>query len=158
MALLIRRNTPTQAAPADPYQWARELLRWDPFREMESYATDMDRAAALMAPFEVKETKDSYVFKADVPGVKEQDLDITLTGNRLVVNGKREAEKEENTDTYYARERSFGSFTRSFTLPEGADGEHVRAELKDGVLTLVLPKKPELQPKKISVKAEKVKA
>lgn len=159
MALLIRRNAPAQAVAADPYQWARELLRWDPFREMESYTTDLDRAAqALIAPFEVKETKEAYVFKADVPGIKEQDLDITLTGNRLVVTGKREAEKEENTDTYYARERSFGSFTRSFTLPEGADGEHVKAELKDGVLTLVLPKKPELQPKKISVKAEKVKA
>ncbi len=159
MALMIRRSTPSQPVPVDPYQWARDLLRWDPFREMDGYAGDVERgAASMMAPFEVKETKEAYVFKADVPGIKEQDLDITLTGNRLVVNGKREAEKEESSDTYYARERSFGSFTRSFTLPEGADGEHVRAELKDGVLTLLLPKKPELQPRKISVKAEKVKA
>jgi HSP20 family protein len=70
------------------------------------------------------------------------------------VSGKREAEKEEKTDTYYACERSYGSFTRAFTLPDGIDGDHVRADMSNGVLTLTLPKKPELQPKRIEIKAE----
>jgi HSP20 family protein len=66
--------------------------------------------------FEVKETKEGFVFKADVPGIKEKDLEITMTGNRLTISGKREAEMEERSDTYYACERSYGSFTRAFTL------------------------------------------
>jgi HSP20 family protein len=76
-----------------------------------------------------------------------------MTGNRLSISGKRESEKEESTDSYYARECSYGSFTRVFTLPEGTDSnENIRAELTQGVLTLHLPKRPELQPKRIEVK------
>jgi HSP20 family protein len=101
--------------------------------------------------FEVKENKDSYLFKADLPGVKEEDLDISLVSHRLTISGKREAEKREEGETWYAYEREYGSFTRSFTLPEGVDPEHVRAELKNGVLHLVIPKKPEVQPRKIQV-------
>jgi HSP20 family protein len=127
------------------------MLRWDPFREMAPYWATSD-VAAFQPAFEVKETKEAYVFKADLPGVKEQDLDITRTGNRLTVSGKREAEKEDKTDTYYAYERSYGSFARTFTLPDGIDADHVRADLQDGVLSLVVPKTPEAQPKKISLK------
>jgi HSP20 family protein len=110
--------------------------------------------------FEVLERKDAYVFKADLPGFKEADVDIQLTGNRLTVSGKREAEQTDENDRYYAYERTYGSFTRTFTLPEGIDADHVRAELKDGVLTLMVPKKPEVQPKRIQLKpgSEKEKA
>lgn len=66
-------------------------------------------------------------------------------------SGKRESEKTEKGDTYYTSERSYGSFTRAFTLPEGVDPSHIKAELKEGVLTLSVPKKPESQPKKIAV-------
>ncbi len=133
----------------DPVSWARDLLRWDPVREI---APVFNVEPLAFAPaFDVKETKDGYLFRADVPGVLEKDIEVTRTGNRLTISGKREAEKEDRGDTFYTIERSYGSFTRSFTLPEGIDGDHVRAELKDGVLTLVLPKKPELQPKKINV-------
>jgi HSP20 family protein len=100
----------------------------------------------------VKETKDAYVFKADLPGIREEDLDISLTGNRLTVSGKREEEKREEDDRFYAYERSYGSFSRSFTLPEGIDVEHAQADLNDGVLTVSVPKKPEVKPKKIEVK------
>jgi HSP20 family protein len=103
--------------------------------------------------FEIKETKEAYVFKADVPGIKESDLDVTLTGNRLTVSGKREAEKQEHTDTYYVYERSYGDFARSFTLPEGVDASSVNAELNQGVLTLSIKKTPEAQPKKIAVQS-----
>jgi len=113
-----------------------------------------EQAARFTPDFEVKETKEGFVFKADLPGVKEKDLEITMTGNRLTISGKREAEKGESTDTYYARECSYGGFRRAFTLPEGTDSDnHSRAELKEGVLTLLLPKKPDLQPRRIEVKA-----
>jgi HSP20 family protein len=135
----------------EPSRLMRALFGWDPFREMTPYVPEPPNAAFIPA-FEVKETKDAFVFKADMPGVKESDLDVTITGTRLSISGKRETEKSENTDTFYAYERSYGSFTRAFTLPEGCDANSVRAELKDGVLHLVLPKKPEVQPKKIAVK------
>ena len=94
----------------------------------------------------MKENKDGYVFRADLPGVREDDLDISLTGNRLTISGKREQEKHEQGDTYYANERSYGSFSRAFTLPDGTDAENVRADLKNGVLQVTVPKKPEVQP------------
>jgi HSP20 family protein len=120
---------------------------------MAPYLTGEEHQAPLAPDFEIKETKDGFVFKADVPGVKEKDLEITMTGNRLSISGKREAEKEDSGDSYYARECSYGSFTRVFTLPEGTDGnDNIRAELAQGVLTLHLPKRPELQPKRIEVK------
>ena len=106
----------------------------------------------------MKETRDGYVFKADLPGVKESDVEITMTAGRLTITGKRESEQREKTDTWYAYERAYGSFTRTFTLPEGADIDHVKAELTNGVLSIQFPKLPEAQTKKISLKPEKGKA
>jgi HSP20 family protein len=150
MANLIRRSTENQAY-------------WDPFRIMlemfnEHGGRELRQPEQAFVPtFEVFERKDGYVFRADLPGVKQEDLDITLNANRLTVSGKREAEERKEGERFYAYERSFGTFSRSFTLPEGVDAEHVAAELKNGVLTLVVPKKPEIQPKKISIKATEVK-
>lgn len=155
MANLIRRGEPGALEPTrfwEPLEMLREMMHWDPFRELEVVGT---RAVAFVPAFEVKETKDEYVFRADMPGIKEKDLEISLTGNRLTVSGKREEEKREEGERYYTYERSYGSFSRSFTLPEGTDPEHVRAELKDGVLTLGIAKKPEVKPKKIELKAIK---
>jgi HSP20 family protein len=88
-----------------------------------------------------------------LPGFREQDLDINVTGNRLVISGKREAEQVSESETYYCSERSAGAFTRSFTLPEGVNGDQIRAELKDGILTLSVPKNAGAQPKRITVQA-----
>jgi HSP20 family protein len=143
---------PRSAQGWDPLRAARELLRWDPFREMAP-SWSGDELMTFAPAFEVKETQNAYVFKADLPGVREEDLDITRTGNRLTISGKREAEQEEKGNTYYAYERSYGSFTRSFTLPEGIDEEHINAQLKDGVLELNVPKKAEAQPKKIGLRS-----
>lgn len=132
----------------NPFQAMRDLMRWEPFGEM---APIVSGVRAWSPDFEVRETKDSYVFKADLPGTKKEDLDISLIGNRLQVTGRRDEEEEARDDTYYAYERSYGSFTRSFTLPDTADTEHVRSELRDGVLTLVVPKKPEAQPRRIQI-------
>jgi HSP20 family protein len=150
--LIVRRNggeLPGIPTEHERLHWAH----WDPFRQMAPFLSAEDQPARYTPDFEVKETKDGFVFKADVPGFKEKDIEVTMTGNRLTISGKREAEKEESTDTYYARECSYGSFTRAFTLPEGTDGnDNIHAELAQGVLTLHLPKRPELQPKRIEVK------
>jgi HSP20 family protein len=163
MANIIRRNddrgmsTQQGMQGWDPFRLMREMMGWDPFR-----ALDYGGSAGLssfMPQFEVKETGDGYVIKADLPGVEEKDVDISLTGNRLTISGRREAEKEDEASTYYMYERSFGTFARSFTLPEGIDGDNVEADLKNGVLTVQLSKRPEVKPRKISVKGlvEKVK-
>ena len=108
--------------------------------------------------FDVKETKDSYVFKGDLPGIKEDDIEVALTGSRLTLSGTRVDEKREEGDQYYAHERSYGTFMRTFTLPDDIDADGVKAEFKDGVLKIVVPKKPEAQPKKISLKGSSVSA
>lgn len=134
----------------DPFRAMRDMFRWDPFKEMAP-AWPAETQGLFAPAFEVKENKDSYVFKADVPGVKESDLEVTLTGNRLTISGQRNEEKEEKTETWYSSERKYGSFSRSYTLPEGADLSHVQADLKAGVLTVAVPKLPAVQAKKISV-------
>lgn len=157
---LIRRVTPEHPvapmkAEKDPFRW---LLRWDPFREMTPSWFGQPPVEAEFSPaFEVKENKDSFLFKADLPGTKEQDVEVKLAGDRLTISGKREAEREDKDDTYYAYERSFGSFLRTFTLPAGFDAEHVQAELKDGVLTVVVPKQPTAQAKTIAIKGGELK-
>jgi len=152
-----RENGNQPALPArylardwDPFRAMRDLLRWEPLAEFAPSFAGFE-SAVFSPAFEVKETKEGFVFRADVPGVKDADLDVKLTQNRLTVSGKRESEKVEKGDTYYTSERSYGSFTRAFTLPDGVDADQIRAELKEGVLTLTVPKKPESQPKKISI-------
>jgi HSP20 family protein len=153
---IIRRNDTERGVVrnrgVDPFEMMQDLLRWDPFRELSRGVADGTEPTHFIPAFEVKETKDSYVFKADLPGVKEDGLDISLTGNRLTISGQRQEEKKDEGERHFVYERSFGSFSRSFTLPEGIDTEHVQAELKNGVLNVVVPKKPEVQPKRILVK------
>lgn len=153
MANLIRRSNEGRALQpgrmVDPFDMMRDLMRWDPFAELAPLA---GREAAFAPAFEVKESGDAYLFKADLPGIPEEDLEISLTGNRLTVSGRREEEKREEGERFFAYERSYGSFSRAFTLPEGVDPEHAEAELANGVLTVSVPKRPELKPKKIEVK------
>ena len=136
----------------DPFRMMREMLRFDPFAELERGPT---AAGAFVPAFDVKETKDAFRFTADMPGIRQEDLDVSLTGNQLVVSGKREEEERDEGDRYYAWERSYGSFSRAFTLPPGADPEHVNADLKEGVLTVVVGKRPEMQARKIALQPGK---
>jgi HSP20 family protein len=147
MKRLSRRQDSDQsmARTRDPFALMQEMLDWDPFRELSGRSRDRSFAPS----FDVKETNDAYLFKADLPGVKEGDIEVSLTGNRLTVSGQREEEKRDEGDRYYAYERSYGSFSRSFTLPDGVDQDDVQADLKDGVLTLTVKKKPEVQAKRI---------
>jgi HSP20 family protein len=157
MANLIRRRDRESGSLArgseplrsDPFQLVRDLLGWDPFREMGVLSNLPERV--FSPAVELKETKDAYVFKADLPGVDEKDVDISVTGNRIHITGKREEEQTEEDERFYAYERSYGTFTRSFTLPEGANADEVSADLKDGVLSVTVPKRPEVQPRRISI-------
>lgn len=157
--IAVQKNATFQPAPRralrdwDASRVMRDLLRWDPFAEMTPAWADI--VETRFAPdFDVKEKKGEFLFTADVPGVGEKDLQIQLAGNRLSISGKRESEKTEQNETYYASERSHGSFTRVFTLPEGVELDKVRAELKDGVLRVTVPKRPEAQARIIDVAAK----
>src|SRR5688572_30038457 len=139
---LVRRQDPSQVAQRDPLQLMREFIN-DPFGVMQTLPwLGMGREQIWTPSFEVRETDDAFVFTGDLPGVKNEDLDITLTGNRLEVSGKRESENEINEGRWHTFERSYGNFRRIFALPESAEVDKVRCDLKDGVLSMVVPKKP----------------
>ncbi len=153
MAIVRRSDTGRGLARArgwDPFEMMQELMGAEPFRDL---ARNVLGDGNFIPTFEVKETKDSYLFKADLPGVKESDVEISLSGNMLTISGQREEEKRNEDDRFFAYERAYGRFSRSFTLPEGADTDNVRAELKNGVLTIDVPKKPEVQPRRIEVQS-----
>ena len=123
-------------------------MRWDPFRgDWGGFSQNLD----FIPRFDVKEIKDAYVIKADLPGVKDEDVDVSLSGNLLTISGKRDEEHREEGESYYAMERSSGNFARSFTMPDGVDAASVTAELKNGVLVVQIPKKPEAQPRRIAI-------
>ena len=141
---LVRTNGTTTKVSRDPYSLARELLGWDPFFT--------GRPASAFSPtFEVKETSDSFVIKADVPGVEEKDLDVAVHSGVLTVSGSRSAEERREGESFAIYERQYGSFSRSFALPEMADGDRVEAKLVSGVLTLTIAKKAEAKPRKIAI-------
>ena len=140
MSLALRVNSRTVR---DPLAVAREILSWDPWNT---------RAVSAFSPtFEVKETADAFVVKADVPGVKEEDIDISLHNNVLSISGVRNPEERKEDDSYFLYERQYGSFSRSFALPEAADGDKVEAKIDGGVLTLTIGKKVSALPRKISL-------
>ncbi len=128
----------------------REFMRWEPFRELRRLWPAEERVARFEPDFDVRETKDALLIKADVPGVREEDIEVNLAGNRLAISGKREAKEAEDT-MFHCAERAYGSFTRSFTLPQGTDAEHAAAEMKDGVITIRIPKSEQTQSKRIPV-------
>ena len=151
MSLLARTNGNTASTPAryvsrDPFQMARDLLSWDPFFGGNR------QTSAFVPAFEVKETNEAFILKADVPGVAESELDIAVHNNVLTVSGSRQAEERKEGESYALYERQFGSFSRSFSLPDLADAERVEAKLDNGVLTLTIGKKAEAKPRKISIK------
>ena len=134
-----------RALARDPYSIARELLGWDPFFG--------GRPSSAFSPaFEVKETNDSFVLKADLPGVEEKDLDVAVHNGVLTVSGSRSAEERKEGESFALYERQYGSFTRSFAMPDMADGERIDAQLTNGVLTLTIGKKTEAKPRKIAIK------
>jgi HSP20 family protein len=131
----------------DPFGIMGELMRWDPFARLDR--------PARMAPggfvpaVDVRETADAYTFQIELPGVQEENVDITLAGNRLTISGQRTEEKRDEKDRYLSHEFSYGAFARTFSLPKGTDPDNVRADMKDGVVTVTVPKRPEVQARRI---------
>lgn len=129
----------------DPYSIARELLNWDPFFSGRP-------TSAFVPAFEVKETNESFVLRGDLPGVDEKDLDIAVHNSVLTVSGVRSPEERKEGENFMLYERQYGSFSRSFALPETADGERIEASLNNGVLALTIAKRAEAKPRKIEIK------
>lgn len=128
------------------------LVRWTPFNEMARLQQDLDslfgattreRVVGFTPAVDVVEDDQKFELYADLPGVKQEDLDIQVDKDVLTIRGERKLEKKG--------ERSSGAFSRSFTLPKHVDVEKIAASLKDGVLTLTLPKRPEAQPRQIKI-------
>jgi len=156
MALIRRREnqeqntTPTRTW--DPFQIMDALMRWEPFQEnWANLRTGAGTQGSYLPAFDVRETKDAYVFSADLPGLSEDSVDLTLTGNRLTISGRREEERKEESDRVHVYERSYGSFSRSFALPDGVDSDNIDAHFEKGVLKVTVPKRPEVKPRRISI-------
>lgn len=147
-------NMPLLTGTWDPFRRMERLLRWEPFLAPPGALGRQD--AQLFFPnFDVEETRDAYLFKADLPGVREADIEISVSGNQLTISGRREEAQEEDVQSYFVYERTYGTFARTFALPQGADVEHIRADLKDGVLSLIVPKRPEVQPRRVALGEKK---
>ena len=147
------------------------LTRWDPFREFSTLQDRMNRlfhdsfgpegreeslmSTTFAPPVDVYEDEHSVTLKIEVPGIDEKDIDVRLENNTLTVHGERKFEKEEKEENYRRVERQYGSFTRSFTLPNTVDAEQVSADYDRGVLKITLAKKAEAKPKQIKVNVGK---
>jgi HSP20 family protein len=136
------------------------LVRWDPFDEMSRLhdhflsGRGLSKQAFQVA-VDIREEDDAFFVDAEVPGLTAEDVNIDVEKNVLTIRGERKVEKEESEGTYRRVERHYGGFSRSFSLPENVDADHIRADLKDGVLALRLPKKEAPTPRSIAVNASK---
>ena len=140
------------------------IKRWRPFRDLVSVQDDMNRLfddffgrlpmrtegmERMWAPnVDVSETKDNIIVTAEIPGMTKDDIKVTLNENTLTLSGEKKREKEAN---YHRIERSYGSFTRSFDLPTTVQFDKIKANYKDGVLQITLPKSEEVKPKEIPI-------
>ncbi|UCE63714.1 MAG: Hsp20/alpha crystallin family protein [Nitrospirota bacterium] len=146
------------------------ITRWDPFRELDELQNRIstlfgrapvrkegDKQEALRvaewAPLvDITEDEKEYTIKAELPDVKKDDVKISVQNDVLSITGERKYEKEEKGKKYHRVERAYGSFSRSFTVPEDADADRVSAEFKDGLLQVHLPKSEKVKPKTVEVK------
>jgi HSP20 family protein len=143
---------------------------WDPFRELEDMQNRLSSMLVRRLPLlrdgggdeftvtewspavDIAEDDKEYIIKAELPGMSKENIKVTVEGGVLSIAGERKAEKEEKTKKYHRIERNYGTFTRSFTLPDDASGEKVTAEFKDGVLKVHLPKEEKAKAKSLEVK------
>jgi len=144
------------------------IVRWEPFREFTTLQNEMNRLfntvfdapapgnggstmRRWMPAMDLVETEDNFVLRADLPGMKEDDVKIEFEDGTLTVSGERKAEHETKNEGYYRVERAFGSFSRSLTLPQGVDAEAVTANFENGVLEVRIPKPEERKPRRIEI-------
>ncbi len=139
----------------------RDLMPWSPLREIMSMRETMDRffdepssrSTALFHPaVGIRESEKELVIEADIPGVKEDDLDVEIENDKVVIKGERRHREETKKEDYYHLESSYGSFSRMVSLPSYVDSSKAEAEFKDGVLEIKIPKVTEKQSKKLTIK------
>ena len=146
------------------------LTRWDPFKEMDDVQTRFAKLLGLTPPragnggneqmtiaewapaVDISEDEKEWLVKADLPEIKKEDVKVTVEDGVLTITGERKFEKEVKEKKYHRIERAYGTFLRSFALPDAADGSKVAAEFKDGVLKVHLPKSEKAKPKEVEVK------
>jgi HSP20 family protein len=145
------------------------VTRWDPFKELEDMQSrlstlfgrapvrkDGDKEALTIAEWaplvDISEDEKEYLIKAELPEVKKEDIKLTVHDSVVTITGERKSEKEEKGKKFHRIERAYGSFMRSFTLPDGADAGKIAADYKDGLLNVHLPKSEKAKPKSIEVK------
>jgi HSP20 family protein len=150
----------------------RGLSIWQPFREMEEMGRRFEdffgrpflpamwrrfpsEEMAWSPTIDVLEKEDKFLVKVELPGVKEEDVDVSVTGDMLTISGEKQAESEVKKKGYYYSESSYGSFSRSITMPSTVDATKIEASYDKGVLEITLPKAPEIKPKKIKVASKK---
>ena len=141
------------------------LVKWDPMRELNSFG-DMNRlfdsffgtqngqaglSRRWVPAMDLVEVGDSLVLKADLPGLTREDVNIEVKDGVLTISGERKDEHEEKADGYYRVERTFGSFSRTLTLPKGVDATGIAADFADGVLEVKIPKPEERKPHRIEI-------
>jgi HSP20 family protein len=141
------------------------ILRRDAFRNLSTWQEQVNRllentlparsdnaALTTWAPaVDIYETENELVLKADLPDINEKDLDVRVENNMLTIHGERKFEQEVKEDNYLRMERTYGSFSRSFSLPNTVNTEAIKAEYKNGVLTVELPKRAESKPKQVKI-------
>lgn len=158
MAQEIRQSepaTPSTQKPADPFSAMRaEMDRvFDSFLGRRSGGFPAlfgeSDTAMVMPKVDVRENGDAITVEAELPGMEEKDVDVTLRDGILTIKGEKKSERTTKEDDYHMSERSYGSFQRSFRVPDSVDNENISAKLEKGVLHITLPKRPE------AVKAEK---
>jgi len=140
------------------------LTRWDPWRELARVQDEMGRilddrmayrageSLGWTPAADIYEDEEGLTLRFDLAGVEPKDVDIRFENGVLTLKGERQLEKEEKKDNYHRIELSYGAFNRSFSLPATVDPEKIRAESKNGVLAVHLPKKPEAKPKTVQIK------
>ena len=147
------------------------IVRWEPFRDLVTAQRDFDRlfrgafssqlgetelsTRSWAPPVDIYETEDAIVLRAELPGVDPKEVEVRVEDNTLYLKGERKFEKEVKEQNYHRVERSYGSFARSFSLPNSIDADKVKAEFKDGLLTLTMPKREEAKPKTIKIDVTK---
>ncbi|MHB0924732.1 MAG: Hsp20/alpha crystallin family protein [Bellilinea sp.] len=143
------------------------LTRWEPVREMMTLREAMDRlfddaftrplnlnGAAALPSLDVYETDDEVVVKASLPGLKAEDVQISVTGDSLTLRGEFKQEEEKSGATYHVRERRSGSFERTLGLPVSVQTDKAKADFENGILSIVLPKAEAVKPRTINIKAK----
>ena len=147
------------------------IVRWEPLRDLMTTQREFDRlfreafspvlgegevsTRTWAPPVDIYENGDNLVLKAELPGINPDDVEIRVEDNTLYLKGERKFEKEVKEQNYHRVERSYGTFTRTFSLPNSVDADKVAANYKDGVLTLTMPKKEEAKPKTIKINVSK---